>query len=130
MPPERNLISGSHLRIGTATEPDELLAVVAKRIIRLRKKKASMFDQGIFSEPAWDMMLDLFIEESMGRDVPLTSVAIASRVPLTTALRYLKVMENQKLVNRFPHSRDGRVSHVRLTEDALIRMRLILNMGT
>ena len=129
MPSKMNLVSGGQLRIET-TQPDELLAVVAQRIARLRKKKASLFDPGIFSEPAWDMMLDLFVEEAMGRDVPLTSVAVASRVPLTTALRYLKVMEGQQLVRRFPHSKDGRVSHVRLTEDALVRMRLILSLMT
>lgn len=129
MSSELTIVSGGHLQVGAAVEPDELLAVIAKRIMKLRQKKASMFDPGIFSEPAWDMLLDLFVAGSMQRDLPLTSVALASRVPMTTALRYLKLMESQELVQRIPYANDGRVSQVRLTENALVRMRLILQMA-
>jgi len=110
-------------------ECDALLADVAKRVTQMRKSKKAILSSPIFIEPAWDMMLDLFIARTTERDVGLTSVAIASGVPLSTGLRYLKVMEVQKLVTRYPDLKDGRVCNVKLTDKALNNMRNILMMA-
>lgn len=110
-------------------ECDALLTDVASRATQLRRSKKSILSSPIFVEPAWDMMLDLFVAQNMERDIGLTSVAMASGVPLTTALRYLKVMEAQKLVKRYPDEKDRRVWNVRLTDKAVGQMRNILQMA-
>lgn len=110
-------------------ECDALLTDVAKRLAKIRRSKKSILTSPIFVEPAWDMMLDLFVAQSMKRDIGLTSVAMASGVPLSTALRHLRVMEMQELVKRYPDEKDGRVCNVRLTDKAVSQMRDILQMA-
>lgn len=110
-------------------ECDALLTDVARRVAEMRRSKKSILSSPIFVEPAWDMMLDLFVAQNMERDIGLTSVAMASGVPLSTALRHLKVIEMQKLVKRYPDEKDGRVCNVRLTEKGINKMRNILQMA-
>lgn len=106
-------------------ELDQVLAATARRILKVRALRNSVFGPDIFADPVWDMMLDLFVEASAKRDVTLTSVALASGVPTSTALRQLKDMERRGVVERLP-ARDGRMFHVRLTRDALCKLRLVL----
>lgn len=110
-------------------ECDALLTDVARRVTQLRRSKKSILSSPIFVEPAWDMMLDLFVARTMDRDIGLTSVAMASGVPISTALRHLRVLEMQKLVKRYPDEKDGRVCNVKLTDKALGHMRNILQMA-
>lgn len=80
----------------------------------------------IFSDPAWDILLDLMISEYSGRRVSVSDACIASCVPNTTALRWLTVMEDRNLVYRQTDAMDGRRVFVRLTRDAITMMQSFL----
>ena len=47
-----------------------------------------MFGEGLFADPAWDIMLDLFAARIEGKDITVSSAGIAACVPPTTALRW------------------------------------------
>lgn len=81
-----------------------------------RKRDKIFFGFKIFSDPAWDILLDLFIAEHKGIRLPTSSVALGSGVPATTTLRWLYLLEEKGLIYREDDLLDGRRSFVRLTE--------------
>ena len=74
--------------------------------------------EGLFGEPAWDILLDLFACEEEGRSVRISSACIGAAVPASTALRYLSEMERRGLVERCRDEVDRRGQYVRLSNEA------------
>ena len=98
-----------------ADDSDLALANAARKLLKQRSRRQKYLPPELFAEPAWDMLLDLFIAQMEGREVSVTSVCLASSSPPTTALRWLEVVQGLGLVERSPSAEDRRVSHVRLT---------------
>ena len=88
----------------------------AKKTYALRRKRDKIFnDIDIFGEPAWDILLDLFIASETGTAISVTSACIASNVPATTALRWITELERNDLIKRDVDERDARRTFVSLT---------------
>jgi len=103
-----------------------LLAAIAEAEYASRRRRDRIFCPGIFAEPAWDMLLDLFIQEHQGRAVSTHSLCIAAAVPPTTALRRIGKLVDAGLVSRRPSAQDNRVIHVQLTANGRAEMELYL----
>lgn len=101
---------------------EALLPKLAEYEYRDRRRRTDLFDEKFFGEPAWDMLLDLFINRARGQTVATTSLCIASGVPPTTALRWIGVLEKKGLVRRFFSERDQRLHYVELTEAGFYRV--------
>lgn len=82
---------------------------------------------GIFVDPAWDMLLDLFAARAEKSNISVSSACVASGVPASTALRWLSELERLGLVIRTRDERDGRRSFVRISDEAAIEMECWLN---
>ena len=80
-----------------------------------RALRASFFDPDFFCDPAWDMLLDLFLQQSMQKRVCVSSLCVASCAPSTTALRWIRALEDAGLVERSRDPADGRRIFIRLT---------------
>ena len=94
-----------------------------------RRKRAAIFGSSdLFGEPAWDILLDLYIAQAKGRDVSVSSACIGSAVPPTTGLRWLGMLEQAGLVVRNEDARDHRRVLVRLSADGVARMNRFLAM--
>lgn len=106
----------------------DMLAALARRMIIERRLRDRLLDlPEIFGEPAWDIMLDLFVAHVDNRLVSTTSACLSSTAPATTGLRYLRVLEEKGLIERVPDQDDGRVVNVRLTECAVGKMVQLLS---
>lgn len=92
------------------------LAALAKREYDDRTRREALFGSDLFGEPAWDILLDLYVAEVQNKRVSVTSACIASRAPATTALRWIKLLEDWSLLRRCIDSADGRRTWVELTE--------------
>lgn len=103
-----------------------LLVQVAKRLYDVRQLRDEMLGDALFSEPAWDILLDLFISDHEGRQLSVSAVCIGARAPSATALRYLAMLQHADLVVRTRDVRDGRRSHVGLTVLGRRRMTTLL----
>lgn len=100
----------------------EYFAALAEAEYRLRQSRGDILPRELFSDPAWDILLDLFMRECRGQLTSVTSSCIASLVPPTTALRYLTLLENHELVYRVRSERDTRVWFIRLTNNGRTAM--------
>ena len=108
---------------------DEALATVATRVYRSRRRRARHFHPAMFAEPAWDMLLDLFIARVRGKEVRTISLCHASEVPATTALRWIGVLQKHGLVERHRSREDNRAKLIALTSKGYRIMRQYLIEG-
>ena len=98
------------------TNRDQFLAL-AKRIYAIRRRRGSIFgNPDLFGEPAWDILLDLYIAHIEQKPVSVSSACIGSAAPPTTALRWLGVLAEDDLIIREQDRDDQRRVLVRLTE--------------
>lgn len=93
-------------------------ALSIRRYLRLRRRRDQLLPGDLFADPAWDMLLDLYQAELQGRIISVSSACIASAVPPTTALRWIRVLEEEQLLLRIRDRADGRRVHLELTERA------------
>ncbi|MEQ7874553.1 MarR family winged helix-turn-helix transcriptional regulator [Sphingomonas sp. ASV193] len=94
-----------------------------RAVIRARRLRSRFFDEELFADPAWDMLLDLLQAEIAQHRVPVSSLCIAAAVPPTTALRWLKTMTDAGLFVRRPDPHDGRRVFIELAPPASEAMR-------
>ena len=94
-----------------------------RNVIRARRLRARYFDEELFADPAWDMLLDLLQAEIAQHRVPVSSLCIAAAVPATTALRWIKTMTDNGLVRRRADPHDGRRVFIELAPEASLAMR-------
>lgn len=84
--------------------------------LRRRRLRGDYLSPEILSDPSWDMMLDLYLNERHGREITVSSLCIAGRAPFTTALRWIAKLEQEGLIYRQPTPNDRRSSHMLLTD--------------
>lgn len=78
-------------------------------------RRRSTLGPGLFADPAWNILLDLFLSDECGRDLSVTAVCIGSRSSAATALRYITLLVERGLIVRIADEHDGRRTYVRLT---------------
>ncbi|WP_297772265.1 winged helix DNA-binding protein [Parvibaculum sp.] len=102
--------------------PDDSGRHWTRSLIGLCSARQHFFPDGLFSDPAWDMLLDLTHARLSQKRISVSSLCIAARVPATTALRRIGDLVNEGLVTRIRDENDGRRVFVELTEDGFSRM--------
>lgn len=107
------------------TGATDLLAI-AQSIYRLRRIRDDAFEDRIFADPAWDILLDLFIAAERGKKVSISSACIGATVPATTALRHLSALVKHGLISRDDSKTDFRVSWVALSPTGHAKMKDVL----
>ena len=96
-----------------------LLAAIAKAEYGGRRRRDALFGRPLFAEPAWDMLLDLYVQRHRNKAVSIHSLCIAAAVPQTTAFRWIGKLERSGLATRSPCTHDARVIHVQLSEEGI-----------
>ena len=85
----------------------------------MRKMRSRYFPTELFSDPCWEMLLDLYDAQLGSAEVTVTSLGAASGVPLTTALRRMEQLLAHGLIERVGDADDKRRTIVRLTDSGL-----------
>lgn len=105
------------------------LAGVAHAIYRARRRRDRFFDRELFAEPAWDMLLDLFVNQVRGLRISVTSLTLAAGVPSSTGLRFIRILVEHDLVERMRAPDDARLVLLNLTPKGFQLMRQYLCDG-
>jgi hypothetical protein len=96
----------------------------AKVYYRKRRSRERIFGRSdMFADPAWDILIDLFIAYEEGRGISISSACIASAVPTTTALRWLKLLEEEGHISRTMDPSDARRVNLYLSEATATKVR-------
>ncbi len=93
-----------------------------RKAIRARRLRGLQFPTGMFEDPAWDMLLDLYAAYLEGSQVSVSSLCIAAAVPPTTALRWIGRMTDSGLFVRHPDPFDRRRAFMALSDEAREKM--------
>ena len=105
----------------------EVSAALIRSILRARRHRGVYFDERLFADPAWDMMLDLLAARLECRPVSVSSLCVASGVPQTTALRWIGVLVDRDIIVRRQDPADGRRVLVGLSDGAAMRLQCCLS---
>jgi hypothetical protein len=76
-------------RSSRAGEAAEAIA----RIISARRARTGLFRPGLFSDPAWDMLLVLLLAKAREQLITVLGLAEATATPISTAIRWIDVLE-------------------------------------
>ena len=93
-----------------------------RALIKRRRDRERYFPPELFSDPAWDMLLDLTAARLERRQVSVSSLCIAAAVPTTTALRWIRNLCELGLFIRNVDPDDLRRGLISLSDDAADRM--------
>ena len=98
-------------RLSAEAPPEKLV----RDVIRLRRRRLNYFEEGVLADPAWDMLLVALHIELVHTRINVSKLCEAALVPPTTALRWLKSMEEAQLLTRREDFGDGRRFFIELT---------------
>ena len=108
---------------GSTQAPQTVPAEAVAAMIRRRRLRSRFFEDQLFADPAWDILLDLFHAELLNRRISVSSACIAANVPATTALRWTKLLVAHGLIVRRSDPLDGRRVFVELTPETSAKLR-------
>lgn len=98
------------------------LAHLASKLYEARRGRDRMFEDKLFGEPAWDMLLALYCLPVQGIILTATSLAYSANVPPSTGNRWQKLLLGRGLMKRGPNTSDGRQQLVALTDTGKLLM--------
>ena len=105
---------------------DGTMKILLRNVIKERRLREKYFDQGLFSEPAWDMLLDLALARIEHRNISISSLCIAAAVPTTTALRWIKILLDHNLIIRRADPNDGRRHYIHIRDESFDKIIAII----
>lgn len=94
-----------------------------RSISRCRSLRSKFFSSGLFADPAWDMLLELYANELEQHRISVSKLCLAAEVPPTTALRWIRTLEREGLIVRIDDTNDGRRVWVQLSSNGLAAMK-------
>lgn len=101
---------------GAATH-DADLAGFARRILAGRRARDRYFDPMVFSNPAWDMLLAMYIASAEGRVQSVLDCCAALPVAQRVALRWLAYLKQEDMVIETRDPVQPRQTHLRLSDE-------------
>lgn len=90
---------------GPAPPSVDLLAL-AKQISEVRSARSAFVDPTLLGEPGYDILIAIFIADAERRPLRVADLAVVAGVPASTALRWVRTLEELGLViqiERYPH---------------------------
>lgn len=94
----------------------------AKQEYKRRKDRFRILPEEVLGEPAWDLLVDLYIMTLEGRRVSVSSACIALHAPPSTGLRWIALLVDFNLIKRVSSPIDRRVTYLELTTDGFKRI--------
>jgi CheY-like chemotaxis protein/DNA-binding MarR family transcriptional regulator len=111
---------------GVGAYPEDSSLRTLQLLQKLQEARNSIFGEAVMPEPAWEMLAELMRAKLAGQHLSVTSLALSSKSPVTTALRRIEDLIQGGLAARVPDPADRRRTHVELTPEGMARMQLFL----
>lgn len=110
------------------SEPGAIKHVfIARRMLHIMRSGNEAFGAQLLSNPAWEILLDLFIHRSEGKRMTIMSLCITATAPAGTVLRYLNALTEAGFVVRTPADHDRPSPTIDLSDNAFAGLKSILD---
>ena len=101
----------------TSTEPSETdLVEQAQAVLAERRLRRRFLPSELFHEPAWDMMLALFVSRDERQPMNIKALVSMSDAPVTTSQRWIDHLHKLKLIDRVIDPVDRRRMEISLSD--------------
>mgnify|MGYP003575969832 FL=1 len=108
---------------GTHKSRSRYETVVAVRgTLQARMLRGRFFNARLFADPAWDMLLELYVAAITQRRLTISRLSERCAVPMTTTLRWINALENEGLAEREAVRLDRRRIFVQLSKRGIKAM--------
>lgn len=98
---------------------DDLMLEDARRERRATRARERVFGSGLCANPAWEILLELFIAKAEDRQVTVASTVAATALREQVALRTITHLAEEKLVVRQHKADDIRNIYLTLSNEAV-----------
>lgn len=119
-PADRETAARDH---GPASDPVALANALLTQRRRLLRRQLLGADH-LFGEPAWDMLIELFIHQLEGKPISMSSLGLASGMSATSGLRLVQNLLDAGLILREVDREDARRTLITLAPGILHRLSL------
>ena len=99
----------------------------ARAWIRARACRDRAFGDDLFFDPAWSILLELYVHHRERTATSITSLCLAAKIPPSTGLRWVSLLEKRGLATREADPFDKRKSYAQLTPDGVERVERALD---
>lgn len=103
------------IRKSTRPFSDEAAGRFVRLMLRQRRTRERKLGDALFSDPVWDMMLDLYAASCEGQEVCLSSLCLASSVAPSTAMRKINDLIRRGHIRRMSDPLDRRRTNLSLS---------------
>lgn len=106
--------------IGTRESDKSELVKLAQIIRKNVLIREEILPDMVPASPVWRLLIEMYIAKYQGRGVSITDAALLVNIPLTTTLRYLKILEDKGILQRDSDRHDKRRAWLRLREKGIL----------
>lgn len=92
-------------------------------LLLLRRARESVLGDNLFSDPAWDILLELYAACMGERSMSMAELARAIETPQSTTARWIAALESRGLVSSKTNSSSPDRAQIQLTSDGALKMR-------
>jgi hypothetical protein len=100
----------------------DVSATQVRELIKARRARDHHFPLGLFADPAWDILLGVFVAHLTQQRISVSGVCEHAAVPSTTALRWICTLEQGGWLIRREDPRDARRTWIELSAKAISAM--------
>jgi DNA-binding MarR family transcriptional regulator len=101
-----------------AAQPDP--RELAKQLLAQRMARFDHFPAELFHEPAWDMLLALFVAHEERRTMNVKTLVASAHAPVTTSQRWIDHLHKLKLIDRVIDPIDRRRMEISLSDNGFV----------
>ncbi|MDZ3831904.1 MAG: JAB domain-containing protein [Sphingopyxis sp.] len=109
---------------------EDIALANARRAIRRRILRRQLIGtEELFGDPAWEMLVDLFIHECERKRLSVSALCVTASIPMSSALRLAQKLCDAGITRRVPDPIDGRRTFIRLEPVIAHRIRAYFETG-
>lgn len=103
--------------LGEAISAEKRAIQNAKWLLAIAMRREKTRLSNLFADPGWFILLDLFVQESLGKQTSINSACVASMSPPSTGLRWITLLVDRGFIRRKNDPTDNRRVFLTLTKE-------------
>ena len=100
---------------------------IVRNLCHARLRRNEIIGPNLFFDPAWDILLEVYLAELEQRRVSVSNIGLTSGVPASTTIRWLTKLEEAEMLIKRDDPLDGRRVFISMTETATQMMNAYLD---